>query len=409
MFRSFAAGLALLLLAGCAGLQREDIAGAPPEHPLILISIDAFRPDYLDRGLTPHLQALSEGGVHAVMHPSFPSLTFPNHYTLVTGRRPDNNGLVANAFRDPRRPDEIFSTSKPDITNDRFWWDEATPFWVSAEEAGKHVGVEFWPGSQADPQGVRPAYFTPYDKKVTSAARVDQVLAWMDLPPEQRPTAYALYFDAVDEAGHANGPERSAALDAAMIDVDTAIGRLLDGVKARGVVPNIVLVSDHGMAAISADRVYYLEDLLPPGSYEPIYTSSVALIEPVAGHEDEVDKALIGTHRDHMQCWHRGDIPARLHYGQNPRVARIFCLADLGWLISTTHQRGPGYVAGAHGYDPAFPEMNAIFIANGPAFKAGVELAPFDNVDVYDLEMQLLHLRPEPNDGQLAPLRPALK
>ncbi len=402
--------LILLGLAGCAdvSLSSQAASVAREAPPFILVSIDGFRADYLERGLSPNLNTLAKEGAVGAMRPSFPSITFPNHYTLVTGKVPDRNGIVANNMTDARRPGEIFKMSNKAAVRDAFWWDEAAPMWNTAMAAGKKVGVNGWPGSEAPIGGMRPTYYTVFDHDKTDDARVDQILAWMDLPADQRPSVYLLYFNVVDTVGHDFGPN-SPEVDAAITDVDEAIGRLRIGLKARGVDPNLVIVADHGMAAISKDRAYFLEDYLPAGSYEALMTGAEAMLNPTKGHEADLDKLTHMTF-PHMKCWHKANIPVRYsHYGHNPRVAEIVCLADVGWLVADSHANGIGYKGGAHGYDQTAKDMAAVFIANGPSIKAGVQLKPFDNVDVYALEMKLMGLKPEPNDGKLSPLKPALR
>ncbi len=416
---SLVALVLLTLVSACASLpQREAVKPAS----VILVSIDAFRADYYDRGVTPNLKALADSGARAIMHPSFPSLTFPNHETLVTGLRPDEHGVIANKMFDPTHP---ATPGDPDPAHfggakasDGFWWEGATPVWVTAETRGLRTAAAYWPSSDAEIHGVRPSHWMPYKKSVTSAERVALILQWLDLPPEQRPAISLLYFDVVDTAGHdfgANSPELTAALQ----DVDGAIGQLRAGLAQRGIVANLVVVSDHGMTDISADRAYYVSNILGTDGLDPaakkdprfdfVNNGSVAMINPAPGYEAALDTALVKGHFDHMHCWHKGDIPAYLHFGHNRRVPEIVCLADLGWLIGDLPVNGPGYKFGAHGYDPAYPDMNAIFIANGPAFTAGTQLPAFDNVNVYDLEMRLLRLKPLANDGSLTPVLPALK
>jgi predicted AlkP superfamily pyrophosphatase or phosphodiesterase len=399
--RTIAAAAALTLT-----LAAPPSLAAPKPAPLtLLISIDAFRPDYLTRGVTPNLSALAAGGAHAEMRPSFPSKTFPNHYTLVTGRRPDENGIVANNMRDDAHPGMTFSMSNRQAVQDGTWWDEAQPIWTTAEAAGIVTAPIFWPGSEADYHGQRPHYALPFDAKSGSQARVDQDLALLDKPPAERPRFMTLYFDAVDTAGHHSGPE-SPELNAAATEVDTAIGKLLDGLKARGIIANIVVVSDHGMAPLSPDRRLFIDDMLAAGTYTTLDLGPIGTIYPAAGHEAEVEKALTAPH-DHLQCWRKADIPARFHYGHNPRVAPLFCLPETGWVLTTHKARPPE--KGDHGYDNFAPEMRATFIANGPAFRHGVTLKAFDNVDIYPLLARLLGVKPQPNDGHLADLAPALQ
>lgn len=204
---------------------------------VILVSIDGFRWDYLDRGVTPNLSELARSGARAErMIPSFPSLTFPNHFTLVTGLTPDRHGIVNNTFEDPAVPTGTFKLSNAAAVTNRVSWDQATPIWVTAERAGVRTATEFWPGSEADIQGVRPSLYSHFDASVPSSARVDQVLAWLDLPPRQQPRFLTLYFDIVDTAGHHHGPD-SAEVNAAAAEVDTAIGKLVQGLRQRGSAP----------------------------------------------------------------------------------------------------------------------------------------------------------------------------
>ncbi|WP_293907978.1 ectonucleotide pyrophosphatase/phosphodiesterase [Phenylobacterium sp.] len=393
--------LAAVLLLGVA------VPSVAAERPLtVLISIDAFRADYLDRGVTPVLSGLAAHGARAAMRPSFPSKTFPNHYTLVTGRRPDETGIVANNMRDPAIPGVTFGMGNRDAVRDARWWDGAEPIWVTAEKAGIVTAPIFWPGSEAAIHGIRPHYFLAFDQNMASDARVDQDLAMLDKPAAERPRFLTLYFDIVDTAGHRFGPD-SNEVNQAAATVDAAIGRLLAGLKMRGIVANVVVVADHGMAATAPERSIYLDDLIAKDAYKALDMGPIGTIFPTAGHEAEVEAALSAPH-PHLQCWPKAKIPAQLHYGQNPRVAPIVCLPQTGWLL-TTHDYHPKEPSrGEHGYDNASPEMAAIFVASGPAFRAGVRLKTFDNVDVYPLLARLVGVAPEPNDGKFADLAPAL-
>jgi predicted AlkP superfamily pyrophosphatase or phosphodiesterase len=339
------------------------------------------------------------------MRPSFPSKTFPNHYTLVTGLRPDRHGIVDNSMLDADIPGEVFRVADAKVTADRRWWDQATPIWVTAERAGLPTATMFWPGSDDPIQGVRPTHWKAFDIKVPAQARTNQLLAWLDDPPATRAKFATLYFDDVDTAGHDSGPD-SPELNKAAATVDAAIARLRDGLKARGIVANLVIVADHGMAATpDAEKIFY-DDLFPPDDARVMTAGAFLSLYPKPGHEAEIDKALIAPHAQ-MQCWRKADIPARYHYGKNPRVPPYFCLPTTGWSI-TTHGFKSAHDKGNHGYDPYAPEMAALFVANGPAFRTGVTLKSFDNVDVYPLLAKLIGVKPEANDGKLADLAPAL-
>lgn len=393
--------LLLLLLAPAAAMARE---------PVILVSIDGFRADYMGQGATPVLDRLAASGVRAEgLRPSFPSLTFPNHYTLVTGLRPDRHGMVDNVIRDARRPGVTYSMSNRSETNDRFWWDDAEPVWVTAEKAGLRTATLFWPGSESDIRGVRPGTWLTYDKSMAAEARVTRLLDWMGRPADQRPDFATLYFDDVDTAGHQHGPA-APETRAAVERIDRAIGTLVEGLERLGLPVNLVVVADHGMRATSPDRVIEVETLVPPGAIDLVTQGSAAGFAALPGREAEVRRAVQQRHSN-AECWARSEIPERLHYGSHPRVPPYLCLARPGWLILSraTLARRPVQAGGAHGYDPADPDMAGLFVASGPAFRRGEALPAFDNVDVHPLLMGLLGLSGPPTDGDPAVTRRALK
>ncbi len=392
-----------LLLSACG----HRPAAPPTPAPVLLISIDGFRPDYLDRGLTPALSALARGGATGAMRPAFPSLTFPNHYTLVTGLHPDQHGIVGNVMQDPAMPGVTFTLGDRTAVTDRRWWDGATPLWVSAERAGLRTATMFWPGSEAAIQGVRPSDWKVFDQAMPSAARVDQVLVWMARPPQERPGFATLYFDLVDTAGHRGGPD-GAEVNAALSEVDRAIARLVEGLNAQGLAGkvNLVIVSDHGMAAVSPERVIVLDGVVDPTLAAPVTLGALAGVNPAPGRVAEAEAKLLGKHA-HMECWRKGEIPARLRYGAHRRVPAIACLAEPGWVIASA-ARPYRATGGAHGYDSAAPDMAAVFIANGPAFAPGTTLGAFDAVDVYPLLAKLVGVAPEAHAGSLGATAPAL-
>ncbi|MDP3406066.1 MAG: ectonucleotide pyrophosphatase/phosphodiesterase [Brevundimonas sp.] len=398
MSRVLVACLALVLSA-CATANTAT-SQARQNRPLtILISIDGFHPDYLMRGATPTLSALAAEGATGVMRPSFPSVTFPNHYTLVTGLHPDHHGIVGNAFVDPVLG--RFSMASKEAG----WWDQAEPVWVTAEKAGLTAATMFWPGSETEIRGVRPTHWSPFDQTLTGDARVDRLLEWLDGPTP--PDLATLYFDIVDTAGHANGPGAEATTAAATA-VDASIGRLMQGLEARGLEDrvNLVVVSDHGMAATAPERAIYLDDLIEASALQVIYAGAVAYLDAAPGREAEVEAALVRRH-PHAECWTRATIPARLVLGTNPRVSSIVCSADTGWLLAT-RARPVTRSGGAHGYDNAASEMSALFIAHGPAIRRGVILNDLDSVDVQPLLGRMLGIAVPAGDGRAADTLPAM-
>lgn len=401
MLRWLALCFTALILAACA-----TVAPPPQRPPLILVSIDGFRPDYLDRGVTPVLAGLAADGARGVMRPSFPSKTFPNHYALVTGLRPDRNGIVENNMEDPAIPGVTFRMSNRQAVKDRRWWDPGEPIWVTAERAGVVTAPVFWPGAEAAIRGVRPRHIRVFDMTTPNPVRVDRLLALLDLPPARRPGFLTLYFDTVDTAGHDHGPD-AAETTAAVAAVDAEMGRLVAGLKARGLPANLVVVADHGMAAVSDERRVFMDDVLPKAAYRPLTGGAFMTIYPAKGREAEVAAALLKPH-ERFECWRKADIPARFHYGRSPRVAPFFCLPQTGWLLTTRDYRPSKPELGAHGFDPDAPEMAAVFIANGPDIRPGVVLPVFDNVSVYPLLARLVGIRPKANDGRPSDVQAAL-
>jgi predicted AlkP superfamily pyrophosphatase or phosphodiesterase len=412
-----AAALAALLQACATGPAVAPQPGAVREArpPVtILVSLDGFRPDYLERGVTPVLSRLATEGASGSMRPSFPTKTFPNHWTLVTGLRPDRHGIVANKMGDPARPEETFTMA----SDDPFWWNGAEPIWLDAERVGIRTATQFWPGSNVaiggtrpDPKssdvegGARPTDWQQYNQAIGPEQRVNGILDWLRRPAAIRPRFLTLYFETMDEAGHDFGPH-DPRIAAPLADVDRHIGELVEGLAALGQPANLVIVSDHGMAPTSSERVVTIGTLLSNDHYRALEWGPYLGLDAQPGHEATVRKALLVPHA-HMQCWDKGAIPPRLHYGRHPRVPAIICLAETGWMIAAKPPEEP-FERGEHGFDNFAPDMAALFIGHGPAFRP-TRLEPFDNVDVYPLLRQLLGLPPKADvDGSAASFEGAL-
>ena len=405
----------LCCLAGAAACSPAAWRNAPvpaARQPLILVSIDGFRADYLRRGDTPMLAALARDGVRAVaMKPAFPTLTFPNHYTLVTGLYPDHHGIVNNRMVDPASG-KRFVYKDPATIADPAWWG-GEPVWVTVEKHGLHAATMFWPGSDVAIDGVRPSEWMRFDGALPPAQRVDQLLRWIDLPPPRRPAFLTLYFEQVDHAGHEYGPD-SPEVASALREVDRALARLVAGLRARGLYgrSDLVIVSDHGMTATTRDRRTYLDDLVPLDDVDVVNYGILAGIVPRPGKTAVVERALLAPHA-HMQCWRKSDMPSRLHDGSHPRIPALLCLAEDGGTITSHAYESDGghFSRGEHGYDNDDPAMRALFVAHGPDFRRGLVVPEFDNVDVYPLLVHLLHVPARPNDGDYAAvaamLRPA--
>ena len=420
-------GIALLVLATLGGCGTAPRRASPPgpaasaalAPAVLLVSIDGLRADVIGSGVMPTLDAMAAHGVHADwMNPSYPSLTFPNHYTLVTGLRPDHHGVVNNTMRDPVLG--AFSLSNRAAVEDARWWG-GTPIWVTLQAHGGHAATMFWPGSEAPIGGAHPDQWRRFDASMPNAARVDTALDWLARTDAARPTFVTLYFDAVDHEEHQSGPGSLQSMQAEA-DVDTALARLLGGLDARGLRDrvDVIVVSDHGMARVPPGQREYLDDLLaakslPVTVIDAVSRGTAVGVDIATGADaKQVDAALLGRHA-HSECWRKADVPARWHYGTNPRVPAIVCQADIGWVLLTRPKPDApvradiDHATGSHGYAPEAPEMRAVFIADGPRFLDGKRLPAFDNVDVYPLLARLLGVPAEPNDGDPATLLPALE
>ena len=412
------------LMAFSAGCATQQPAAPTPiattassPTPLLLISIDAYRYDYIDRGLSPTLAMLAKTGVQAAsMQPSFPSLTFPNHYTIVTGLYPDHHGIVNNTMFDAQLGK--FSLGNRKAVSDGRWWAEGTPIWENADAHGLRTATMFWPGAEANIHDRHPDEWMPYDGKVTPDQRVDQVLAWLDQPVGERPTFLTLYFDAVDHAGHKYGPDTPQVNDA-LRETDEAMTRLVQGLKQRGLFEkiNLIVLADHGMASNPLPNSVLIDRLIPLDQVQTVSMGILAGFNPKDGSAKAIGDFATIEHQleqpqPHMQCWDKTRVPARLHYGSNPRVPQLLCLANVGWRVTTTDYLAShkGDISiGEHGYDNADPLMQALFVAHGPAFRVDAKVAAFPNVDVYPLMTHLLGLPPAANDGDYDAVKDMLK
>lgn len=412
--------LTVLLLAACDA--NVDDAGAPPTDsaaspaadssaPLLLVSIDGLRHDYFELYDAPTLEALAAEGtfVEQVEH-SFPTKTFPNHYTVATGLHPANHGIISNTMYD----EELgrFSLGNREAVQDGRWW-EGEPIWVTAEKQGLTSHALFWPGSEAEIDGVRPTEWFTYDSSIPGDERVDQILAWLDLPAGARPDFMTLYFSTVDSHGHRYGPEH-ANVGQALAEVDAHMQRLLEGLEARDLSDalNMLIVSDHGMSPTSQERVIILDDYIDLDDVFIVDYSPVAMINVRNG--GTTPEALVAAldAAPNSSAYLRTDVPAALNFHGHDRIPEVIMIADDTWSISTRSffeddpDRADG---GAHGYDPRLESMLSLAIAHGPEFRAAHTIDKGYAVDFYEAMTAVLGLDPAPNDGSAARARQLLR
>lgn len=399
-------------------LSLSIIAQTKPINDLqptvILVSLDGFRWDYLDKYNPPTLNKLAKEGTRAKwMIPSFPTKTFPNHYAIATGLYPQNNGIVENNVYDFGT---VFSMSKrEEVANPRWWLGE--PIWVTAEKQGQIAASYFFVGTETKIKEHQPTIWRTYNGKVPNDMRVDKVLSYLDMPKDKRPTMISMYFSDVDDAGHEFGPDAEETKYSVWA-VDNNIKRLMEGLKARKIDKkvSVIIVSDHGMANYYAKNVTFLDDYFDFKLTEQIvWTSEIVQIFPKEGKTDEIYSKI--NNLPHTTCWKKENIPARLNYQNSPRIAPIVCSSELGWMTNNRSWynnwlRGlddKERPRGAHGYDNKYQEMQAIFIGHGGEFKKGLVTEPFENVDVYNVMCKILGLTPAKNDGNSETIKKVLK
>ena len=371
---------------------------------VILVSLDGFRWDYMEKTETPSLDYLAASGVRAeALIPVFPTHTFPNHFTIITGLYPENHGIVSNRMYDPEFDAFFWIGEDSEPARDGRWY-EGEPIWVTTEKQGQISATMFWPGSDAEIQGIRPTYWSTYDGSVSNKDRVDTVLTWLALPDSERPTFITLYFSDVDSWGHYYGPD-APEMDSVIQAMDGTIGMLLDSLRERDYLDdiNLIVASDHGMTPSSRDQVIFLDDYINLDDVQIVDWTPVAAIRPNEGMEDSIYHALAGAHPN-LSVYRKNDIPERLFYRNHRRISPFIGIADEGWSITShdyfdTHPSA--YTGGTHGYDNRLTSMRGIFIASGPAFKNDLVVESFGNIHIYELICHILSLQPAENDGSL--------
>ena len=394
--------LALIVLVLVAGLTVGRSADAPP---LVLISLDGFRWDYcaLHPEETPNLRRLIREGVTSRgLIPVFPSNTFPNHYSIVTGLYPSHQGIINNLFFDPALG-TIFRYNQAASARDDRWWG-GEPIWITAVKQGRKSACAFWPGSEAAIGGLRPTFWKPYNYDFTPFdRRLDELVGWLRLPSDQRPAIVCFYLEETNAAGHNHGPD-SPELVAAVKLLDARVGAIAARLGAEGVTANLVVVSDHGMTTCDEDRVVLLDDYVDLATIQIDFEESCAGLRPLAGNDiDAMMRAFSKIPPQQARAYRATELPARFHVDPaNPRVPPVWIVPAEGWHVvrrTLFNKARAKFLKGQHGYDNAFASMRGIFIAHGPSFKSGVVLDPVENVHIYNLLCAALGLTPAPNDG----------
>lgn len=394
---------AILFLIGLCFWQN---AGAQEGPYVVMVSFDGFRHDYVEKYNAVHFKEFIKKGSKAKgLIPSFPSKTFPNHYSLVTGLYPAHHGLVDNHFYDPATGIHFSAKNKKAVGDSVYH--SGTPLWRLVQQSGRKSASYFWVGSEVLDR--HPDYYYPYDEQVPNAARVSEVLRWLQLPKAERPTFIALYFSTTDDQGHQYGPE-SEQVRMAVLQMDSLLGQLMDGIEKIRLPVNVVLVSDHGMKGIEQRESSYilLPELLKDLNKHTVIANSgshVHIYQPDRSVRDSLYLTLRENAR-HFRVLKQNEFPPHWHY-QSKRVGDILLVAEPGYYFLNLERSQLGAFlkpwgwAGTHGYDPrGLEEMNGIFYAAGPNIREGYTLEAFENIHVYPLVARILGLVPPAIDGK---------
>jgi alkaline phosphatase D len=416
--RTWTAPLVLFLWATFCGAQSSsqvievpnppNSAAQQAKHYVVLVSLDGFRYDYAEKYGAKNLLQMAARGASAPqgMVPAYPSVTFPNHYTIVTGLYPEHHGIIANNFYDPVRQARFSYTDLKTVADGS--WYGGTPIWVLAEQQGMRAASFFWPASEAEIQGKRPSYYLAFDDKFPDEKRVDQIVAWLKLPPEQRPHFITLYYSNVDHAGHTYGPDAPETAEAVR-HVDDMIRKLSGEIATLGLPVDLIVLSDHGMEATKGGWVT-LDKWADLSQFE---TSGPLIYATSEADAEKAYLSLLGA-SDTFNVYRRAKMPAYLHFNSNPREGDPVVVPTGPYNIAVHQPKSNGNPTtpsiGQHGYDPTMmPSMKAIFYAAGPDIRAGATVAPFENVNVYPLIAKILGLRVGAIDGNLRVLQGILR
>ena len=388
-------GLTLCLITFAITINSCCGEGQQKRNLTIVVSLDAFRWDYPTIYNTPWLDSIAANGVAATMVPSYPSSTFPNHFTLATGLVPDHHGIVNSQFWAPEKG-ELFSMGDSATRYNPYYFG-GEPIWVTAKKQGVKSASIYWVGSDVAIQGLYPDYYLRWDNepRLTYPQRVEEALRIAKLPESERPSLLMVYFDEPDWTTHHYGPIAEES-EAVIEQLDSLMGILYRGLKELDYGVNLIVTSDHGMTEISDEKFISIEQTVNPDWVERIVSTNPTSIFCKEGCRDSLFNQLSKV--KHISVWRKEEVPAHLNYGTSNHLGDIIVAPDLGWQFATT----PRGLKGAHGYDINEPDMQIIFRACGPDFKRGYTLPhSFSNVDLYSILAELLKIEPAKTDGSL--------
>lgn len=423
--RNFIYGLILILsiiaLSSCK--SGKNLIGSTPtinskaslEKPyLILISLDGFRWDYIEKYNPPYLSNFIKNGVKAEsLIPSYPSKTFPNHYTIATGLYPDRHGIIGNSFYSYKK-NLTYKIGNREMVEDGSFYG-GTPIWVLADKASMVSASYFFVGSEANIQGIKPTYYYSYDASVKNDVRITQALDWLDLPLKNRPHLITMYFSDMDDVGHRFGPNKEEEIKKTLFNLDENLGNLFKGVDATGLPINIIIVSDHGMTTLSTSNYIPIEDIENDSLYATIDNGAIVNIHPKNNMQTDSIIQYLKQKENNFKVYKTKNTLGFEYNPKNKDWGAIQIIPDFGYYFSKrqsieSRKKNAITTVGVHGYDPKYKDMHGIFYANGSAFKKGYVIPSVKNIHIYPLMCKILGLDiPNNIDGNLNQLESVLK
>jgi len=385
------------------------------QNLLLLISFDGFKYDYFERTNTPNFDKFIAGGVKAEgLIPVFPTKTFPNHYTIVTGLYPENSGIISNTMYD-KEMDKYYRIGDREAVENPAWY-QGEPIWNTAERQGLTAGTLFWVGSEAPINDKYATYWKIYDTNMDERARIDTVVNWFTQTDKPNVDFATLYFSEVDSQGHRRGPSTDS-LNVYIQQADDLLGYLINRLKEKGIYErtNIVIVSDHGMAELSADKVVLIDQIIDVTRIQMVDWTPVSMINFTDSTYAEEATAKLKAAEQEMEGFRvftKDEIPEYWHVKNHPRTTDLIVVADNGWQITSRNRLNffiQGLPAGTHGFDNKEKDMQGIFVAHGPNFVGGSKIEAFENVHIYTMMCRLLNIEPATNDGNPEVLNSIIK
>ena len=394
-------------------------AYSKPVQPIVvLLSIDGFSYEYLNKYKPPNILALANSGILAKLQPVYPSKTFPNHLSIITGSYPITHGIINNNFYNPILAEKYSLGAGENNAK----WLTAEPFWTVAKQQGIKTAVYFWPESEA--LGKTPTYNIPFNKTDSNKARFDQIIKWLQLPLEQRPHFIATYFSTVDSAGHRYGPDSNELINTVK-EIDLLIGNFvtqLSAIVAQEV--NVIIVSDHGMLKKNRKKVVKPSMIFNQKNIDLIESKTLTVIR----NDTQLYIYFTGEKADTIQ-------PSKVlkSIKNNPHFNVLFQVYTKKgypehWQLNHANELVPDIIVealppatfvkenydsksaniGTHGYDPKNQKnLMGIFIASGPNIVKRTEIEPFENIHIFPFLSQVFSLEtPTAIDGKSAVLAP---